>query len=1481
MKKILILGGGFSAISVAQYLGKIAKRKKYIEVAIVCENNYFVFQPMLPEVASGGLEASHIINPIRRLCKNVTFHRAKVDNIDMVQKKVRIIGADFTRQQELEFDELVIGLGLSTDFSRVPGMAEHALPMKTLGDAFFLRNEMINKLEEASIEKDAEIKQKLLTFTVIGGGFSGVETIGEIADMVKSALTHYPQINKKDLRFILVHSGKRILMELSEKLGTFAAEKCRYRGIEVMLETRVKEVSPECIILSDDTEIPCRTVIATTGNAPHEVITELPFINDRGRLDTNASFQVVQKDQYGEVEKIVPNVWALGDCAFIPNLKEKPKDGSHPPCPPTAQFAIRQGPVCAKNIIANLNQKKLKQFKFKELGQMAIIGHLTGVAEVMGICFSGILAFALWRFVYWSKIPGLYCKFRVLIDWSIHFLFPVDITQLSVFRTEKVDKSHYQADSYIFHEGDIADYFYVIEKGEVEILKEEEDGTETLLATLKEGDSFGEMGLMQQAPRNASVKCKTPVGVLKINRHDFKALTGSYSNLRTQLEEKIAHITKVNENKLSTLNDEIIPGDTETLSGNSFENKSLVYQSSVSQAQPSLAYKRQAKENRSTNSENQDIMKGQDEMNEENGDNNDNNNTESMNQDNKQAKQSEDDLMNDMDILPSQESNTEIDENFFFEEESEKKEMDLDHSIDFDETTNTSEKSASEEPSEEGILDTGLDEDIEDLIIDIDGSVDEEEDTLSEPTTEINTPTNSIFSTLKSTFNNWVSVKKPSKTQEKETETTPHLETTDCLILSAEGTPSGEVCAVPNHDLTWKAPETLLPIIDKMGNDRFTDYIAFKNAYPSLIPVIGYQGSVAAFYKQENLSHLPLYLRPIYSEELKLPREAINDNPKGQIIGLYNLFPYEEPDTYLRFNLDEFQQLRPEILDGKLSMDENGNVIWIEVASKRDKEINTLVNQVSELNQDEEIPVVLEEEDTEDGKQDEETIEDMMDTTETVNEEELVQEESRETSEDETPDSQLFDEEQSETDDLIDAPDTLTEETITDSEDETVEDEFESDNNITELTPSLETDEVDAEDEWTDINDIEDIAEEDEWDDIEEETEDKEDETDEIDSVFDEGPEDTPSLELADTSFMDDEQEGNLDPLDDLDLPDSKESENMTEEDSLFDESKEAVTDHLNDTIVPKIELPKEEINDEWLSEDNDTTETPISEDIPEPPISEATMDLEEDTTQPEEDTLLDPQYVLEEAGIIPQQKDPSAKQVENDWDEIPDQPYSVRESLHAEGGTGIIEEPTPNTHSQEWKDSKVLPETPKTANYYFEKGISHRNNGELDEALAAFEKTLSLQSTHTDAKSRLGEIYRKKGDLDQAITLLTTCLQSQEDHLFSLLNLGLCFLTKKEYKKAAKIYQFTLDYHPNDFDVLFGLGESLRLLSHYSLAEKALREAIKLNEQNLRPYLSLGYSLVKQEQVTKAKRLYGFAITKLDSDEDKAIIQGQLERLG
>ena len=355
---------------------------------------------------------------------------------------------------------------------------------------------------------------------------------------------------------MLVHSGDRILKELGEKVALFAQKKLVKRGMELRLNTRVKAVSSEEVVLSTDEVIAANTVICTTGNAPHKVISTLDFINSKGRLDTDEFFRVVIRNKDGDVLSTFDYLWGIGDCAFTPNLKKIKKDPAAL-CPPTAQFAVRMAPVLAKNIWATIKNKKLKPFAFKELGQMAVIGHLSGVAEVMGIRFSGFLAFFMWRAIYWAKLPGIYCKFRVMFDWLIHAFFPVDITQLDVYRTEKVDRSHYQKGSFVFKEGDIADYFYVIEEGQVEIIKENENEKDTVLAILNAGDSFGEMGLMQKAPRSASVRCLTPVGLLKISREDFKALTGSYSSLRDQLESRVSEIKQKNESTVGSV-DEIL-----------------------------------------------------------------------------------------------------------------------------------------------------------------------------------------------------------------------------------------------------------------------------------------------------------------------------------------------------------------------------------------------------------------------------------------------------------------------------------------------------------------------------------------------------------------------------------------------------------------------------------------------------------------------------------------------------------------------------------------------------------------------------------------------------------------------------------------------------------------------------------------------------------------------------------------------------------
>ncbi|MDF1663955.1 MAG: cyclic nucleotide-binding domain-containing protein, partial [Planctomycetota bacterium] len=366
----------------------------------------------------------------------------------------------------------------------------------------------------------------------------------------------YRRIKPSELRMILIHSRDRILQELDESLGYFAQKKLSQRGIEMVMNSRVQDASSNSVrykskITGEVTSIPTSLIICTIGNAPHPVIGQLDVANKAGRIDANECLQVVT-DKDTDDEKVVPGLWALGDAAFVRDVTKKKEDGSYNICPPTAQYAIRQGTIAGKNIYAVIRDDPIRAFKFAGLGQMAVIGHLTGVAQVMGFNFSGFPAFFLWRLVYWMKLPGLLPKLRVALDWCIDLFFPTDITQMRVFRTEKVDRSHYHKGAWIFHEGEIGDSFYVIEKGEVDITKDQGEGKEPLvLATLKEGDSFGEIALLKKVARTAGARCKTPVDCLTMSRTDFQALSSTFKKFRDDLTKHVEKIGEQNKMRMT------------------------------------------------------------------------------------------------------------------------------------------------------------------------------------------------------------------------------------------------------------------------------------------------------------------------------------------------------------------------------------------------------------------------------------------------------------------------------------------------------------------------------------------------------------------------------------------------------------------------------------------------------------------------------------------------------------------------------------------------------------------------------------------------------------------------------------------------------------------------------------------------------------------------------------------------------------------
>ena len=419
--RIIILGAGFGGLYTALNLEHSLARDPNVEITLVNRENFIVFTPMLHEVAASDLDITHAVTPIRKLLRRVSFFNGDVEAIDLQNRKVVVSHGQEHHHHDLEFDHLVIGLGSITNFYNLPGLEQHGMTMKTLGDAIHLRNHMISNLEEADFECCPYVREPLLNFVIAGGGFAGVETIAGLNDFLRDAIKFYPHLREEMLRVILVHSGDVILPELGEQLGTYAQKKLAERKVEIHLKARVAEVTDREVILNNGTRIVTNTVVWTAGTSPNPLLETLPCKKDRGRIATN---------EYLEVPGW-PGVWAVGDAASIP-------DPSGKPYPPTAQHAIRQGKVLADNIIASLRGGKKKPFLFKTLGLLSALGKRSGVANILGFQFSGFVAWFLWRSIYLSKLPGFDKKIRVMIDWTLDLIFSKDLVQFMTLRAPSV-----------------------------------------------------------------------------------------------------------------------------------------------------------------------------------------------------------------------------------------------------------------------------------------------------------------------------------------------------------------------------------------------------------------------------------------------------------------------------------------------------------------------------------------------------------------------------------------------------------------------------------------------------------------------------------------------------------------------------------------------------------------------------------------------------------------------------------------------------------------------------------------------------------------------------------------------------------------------------------------------------------------------------------------------------------------------------------
>jgi NADH dehydrogenase len=318
----------------------------------------------------------------------------------------------------LSFDHLVLALGSETNYSGIPGIADNALGIKTLGDAAMLRAKVIAMLELASVDPDPDRRKRILTFVVAGGGFAGVETVGAINDLARESLPHYGGIHPREVRVVLIHGGKVILPELGEALGRYAQKKLSQRQVEIKLGARVMAYADGAVHCSDGEAIPAETLVWAAGVSPSPILKSLPCELEKGRIVVTSTLEVPG----------IRGVWAVGDCASIVDPT------SNAPYPPTAQHAIRQGRRAAKNICARLEGKQTIAFQYKAPGQLATIGRRTGVARIFGVQFSGIVGWALWRAVYLLKLSRFEKKLRVGLQWALDLVFERDLGQYLTLR---------------------------------------------------------------------------------------------------------------------------------------------------------------------------------------------------------------------------------------------------------------------------------------------------------------------------------------------------------------------------------------------------------------------------------------------------------------------------------------------------------------------------------------------------------------------------------------------------------------------------------------------------------------------------------------------------------------------------------------------------------------------------------------------------------------------------------------------------------------------------------------------------------------------------------------------------------------------------------------------------------------------------------------------------------------------------------------
>ena len=393
----LIAGGGFAGAYVARYLGERG-------ATIVSPENFMLFTPMLPEAASGTLEPRHVVVPLRVMCPQAELLLGRLTALDITGRRATVDGFD------VEYEQLVLALGSVARTLPIPGLAEHGLGFKDLADAIHLRNHVLRRLEAAAMNPDASARE--LTFVFVGAGYAGVEALAELSDLVSDAIRYYPELRDRPQRWVLVDAAPKILPEIPSRLGEYAAKQLARRGIEIRVGTTLESLDDEAAVLSGGEHIPTATLVWTAGVRANPLLASLGLpLDERHR---------VRVDEMLRVEG-VEDVWALGDCAGVPN------QASDEPDPPTSQHALRQARRLAKNLTG-----EPQPYRYRSLGQVATLGRYKGIAAVLNLRLTGFLGWFVTRTYHLYQLPLLSRKLRVVVDWTVSLLFRRDIAELGM-----------------------------------------------------------------------------------------------------------------------------------------------------------------------------------------------------------------------------------------------------------------------------------------------------------------------------------------------------------------------------------------------------------------------------------------------------------------------------------------------------------------------------------------------------------------------------------------------------------------------------------------------------------------------------------------------------------------------------------------------------------------------------------------------------------------------------------------------------------------------------------------------------------------------------------------------------------------------------------------------------------------------------------------------------------------------------------------